>query len=269
MKVAALQYTASADLEANLSKLESMLETCHKTKVDMCLLPENFALMPVSSSQKLAIQEHHQKGRVQDWLAKMSAKFGLYLIAGSFPIESNDPKRPYARCLVYDNTGCLISYYDKIHLFDVGVSANESYCESTDTMAASKPVIVDIKGFKVGLSICYDLRFPELYRYYQTQGVELIVAPSAFTYVTGKAHWDTLLKARAVENLCYLLAANQTGVHDNERRTYGHSKIIDPWGADLIQLAEEEGIISYQISKEVIASIRERFPAHTHRVNFL
>lgn len=265
MKVAALQICASSNLEENLKKVELFLKECVEQKVVLCVLPENFALMAVSTRDKLAIQEHQDDGPVQSWLKDMSKKYQLWLVAGSFPIHSSDSSRPFARCLVYNPDGNLTCYYDKIHLFDVEVSSDESYLESNDTAYGNLPVTFNINDFKVGLSICYDLRFPELYRFYQEANVDLILAPSAFTYETGKRHWDILTKARAIENLCYLVAPNQTGVHDNGRKTFGHSQVIDPWGNVLANLQQEEGLAIAELSKKHLLKIRKTFPATKHR----
>ncbi|NVJ68403.1 MAG: carbon-nitrogen hydrolase family protein [Gammaproteobacteria bacterium] len=256
--------TSSDSVQENLAKIERILEQATET-FDLLVLPENFAQMASRAKDKLITQEFFGNGVVQDWLAKISKQYQCWLVAGSFPIRSEDENRPFARCLVYSPKGEFDSYYDKIHLFDVAVSEAEAYCESNDTFAGNKPQLIEISGYKVGLSICYDLRFPELYRLYQEKGADLILAPSAFTYATGKCHWDILLKSRAIENLCYVAAANQTGVHANGRRTYGHSKVISPWGETLAKLAQEEGLLFCQLDKQKLASVRERFPALTHR----
>lgn len=264
MKIALVQITSSDSLQDNLSKIEKLV-AAQQGEFDLLLLPENFALMATSSKAKLEVQEIQGKGPVQDWLSQFSQKHQCWTVAGSFPISSDDVNKPFARCLVYAPNGELEDYYDKIHLFDVAVSESESYCESADTSAGVKPITLQIKDFKVGLSICYDLRFPELYRLYQEQSVDLVLVPSAFTYQTGKQHWDTLLRARAIENLYFVAATNQTGTHANGRQTYGHSQVIDPWGKVIAGLEEEEGIIICDISKKRLDQVRKNFPAHNHR----
>ncbi len=256
--------TSSNLVKENLAKIEKFL-ALNTEQFNLLILPENFAQMAKYAQEKLQTQEIFGQGFVQTWLSDLSKEYQCWIIAGSFPIQSEDTSKPFARSLVYNPNGALETYYDKIHLFDVAVSQSEAYCESNDTQPGLEPTIVEINSFKVGLSICYDLRFPELYRYYQQQDVDLLVAPSAFTYETGRCHWDLLLKSRAVENLCYMAAVNQTGFHANGRRTYGHSQIISAWGETVAELEEQEALFIYELSKEHLAKIRGQFPAHTHR----
>ncbi len=265
MNLAALQMTSTDSVDENLNKIESLLATHKEASIDVLVLPENFALMAKSTTQKLAIQEDFGNGMVQTWLNKVSKENDICIIAGSFPIRSRFDNRPYARCLVYDRDGSLITFYDKMHLFDVAVSNTESYCESNDNFAGNKPVVFEFEGINIGLSICYDLRFPELYRFYQQQGVDVLTVPSAFTFATGKAHWNTLLRARAIENLSYLVASNQTGTHANGRKTFGHSQIIGPWGEQLAMIEEQEGLIVQEISKAQLSKTRSQFPVLEHR----
>ncbi|WP_251358056.1 carbon-nitrogen hydrolase family protein [Kangiella sp. TOML190] len=265
MKLGLIQICGSNNVEHNLNKIEPLLRQAAEQGAQLVLLPENFALMPNHSAEKLANQERQGQGKVQAWLSRVSAELNIWIVAGSFPIQSDDIKRPYARCLIYNSQGQLDSYYDKIHLFDVAVSEQEQYLESADTQAGEQPQIIEVAGLKIGISICYDLRFPELYRYFQSQGVELALVPSAFTYKTGQAHWELLLKTRAVENLFFVAAANQTGIHANGRQTYGHSLAIDPWGKVLASLEAEEGLLVVNIEQSKLATIRRRFPAHLHR----
>lgn len=268
MNIAAVQLCSTSNLDSNLQRIEDLLSKEKNKHIDLCVLPENFALMPKFPNQKLDSQESFGFGKVQDWLGMLSRKYNFWVIAGSFSISSKNLDKPYARCLVYNPEGQCVAHYDKIHLFDVSVTNDESYCESKDTLAGHNPVVVEINEFKIGLSICYDLRFPELYRYYQEAKVDLIVAPSAFTYETGEKHWETLIKCRAVENLAYLVAPNQTGTHDNGRTTYGHSLIVDPWAKTLASLGEHEGVLLAEISKEKLKKIRNSFPALSHRKLF-
>ncbi len=265
MKLGLIQICASNDIEQNLNKLEAWLRQASEEGAELVLLPENFALMPNHASEKLATQETPGEGRVQGWLSRISAELKIWIVAGSFPIQSDDKNRPFARCLIYNPQGQLDSYYDKIHLFYVAVSEQETYLESADTHAGHQPLIIEVAGVKIGISICYDVRFPELYRYFQSEGVELALVPAAFTLKTGQAHWELLLKSRAVENLFYVAAANQTGTHANGRQTYGHSLAVDPWGKLIGAMAEEEGLLVVDIEQAKLAAIRSRFPAHLHR----
>ncbi len=265
MKLALLQITSSHRLNENLEKIKCLLLDAKQQGAKVVVLPENFALMQKHSSEKLALQEALGNGPVQDWLQKVSSELSLWIIAGSFPISSGDKNKPFARCLVYNPSGQLVTFYDKIHLFDVELANGETYLESEDTSAGDSPQLLTIDDFTIGLSICYDLRFPELYRYYQKQGADIVLVPSAFTQKTGEQHWQLLLKARAVENLLYLAGVNQTGIHSNGRQTYGHSQLIDPWGKLVASLQQQESVLVIELSKQKIDAVRSRFPAHLHR----
>lgn len=265
LKIGLIQMCSSNSWDLNRRKIESLLENPDLNSSDLILLPENFACMQNSREEKIEIQENHNEGPVQEWIKSISKKFGIWLVAGSFPISSQVKGKPFARCLVSNPDGEFEAHYDKIHLFDVEVAQGESYFESEDTQSGDSPQIIEVKGVKIGLSICYDVRFPELYRDYQQSGVQLVLVPSAFTFNTGKLHWDTLLSARAIENLFYVAAANQTGTHPNGRATYGHSQIVDPWGKVMVQLDSNEGFITADIDVAHLSAIRNSFPSHNHR----
>jgi predicted amidohydrolase len=207
---------------------------------------------------------------VQDFLAATAARLGLWIIAGSVPIARGAGERSAQACLVYDDAGKRVARYDKIHLFDVELPGRgESYRESSTMAPGNQVVTLDTPAGRLGLSICYDVRFPELYRRLQAAGAQWLIVPAAFTAASGEAHWEVLLRARAVENLCYLVASGQCGEHPSGRRTWGHSMIIDYWGRILAQLADGEGVITAALDLDAQADARTRFPALTHRVALL
>lgn len=264
--VAALQMISSDVLQQNLVQLEGLLAEAVTQGAQLVVLPENFALMPKQSSQLLPLAEDLGAGPVQDFLARLAKKHGCWIVAGSLPIRSACADKVYATCLVYDDSGQQRAHYYKIHLFDVEVADQTGrYCESDTFAPGEKTVVLDTPFGRLGLSICYDLRFPELYRQLLQQGAELIVAPSAFTEVTGRAHWSLLCRTRALENSCYLIAANQGGLHINGRSTYGHSMIVDPWGEVLAELNSGSGIAVVRLTKTQLNKVRTSFPVIKHR----
>ena len=264
--VAALQMVSGDVLEQNLRRVEELLEEAVTKGAQMVVLPENFALMPRHSEQLIAISEVLGKGLVQHFLSALAKKHHCWIIAGSLPIRVPNSEKVYAACLVYDDSGQQLAHYYKVHLFDVDVADNkERYRESDTFLAGEKAVVVKTPFGMLGLSICYDLRFPELYRQLLQLGAEFIVAPSAFTQTTGRAHWSLLCRTRAVENSCYLIAANQGGDHKNGRSTYGHSMIVDPWGEVLSELKTGEGVVLETLTKNKLNKIRTSFPAIEHR----
>lgn len=265
VKVALIQMTSSSEVDDNLASAENLIESAAAQGVQLVVLPESFALMEKYHGQKLEHVERDGHGQIQDWMSSLAKKLKLVLVGGTIAVESEVENKPYARCYVYQEDGSLLTHYDKIHLFDVSVKEGESYSESSNTLAGSDPVVFNWQGVTFGCSVCYDLRFPELYRYYQTHNVDVILAPSAFTLATGKVHWKLLLQARAVENLAFVVAPNQTGTHDNQRKTYGHSMVIDPWGDVIDELQEEEGVSVATLNINKIGMIKEKFPVHLHR----
>jgi len=264
--VAALQMVSGDVLDENLACVATLLEEAVTSGAQMVVLPENFALMPKCSEQLITIAETLGDGLVQDFLSGLAKKYGCWIVAGSLPIRAPHSKKVYAACLVYDDKGQQLAYYYKVHLFDVEVADNkEQYRESDTFLAGDQAVVVDTPFGVLGLSICYDLRFPELYRQLLQQGAEFIVAPSAFTETTGQAHWSLLCRTRAVENSCYLIAANQGGMHINGRSTYGHSMIVDPWGEVLSELKTGPGMVLETLVKNKLNKVRKSFPAIEHR----
>ena len=265
-KVAVVQMCSSDQLNDNLETVSSQVMIAVSKGAQMVVLPENFALMAKHSAQLLSIAETLGKGAIQDFLSTLSKKYACWIVAGSMPIKSTLDDKVYATCLVYNEMGQQVSYYHKIHLFDVDIADEKGrYRESDTFMAGTEPVVVDTPFGVMGLSICYDLRFPELYRALLQQGAQFFVAPSAFTKLTGQAHWALLCRTRAVENTCYLIAANQGGLHNNGRSTYGHSMIVDPWGEVLSELDVSEGLIISTLKKSTLNRVRKSLPAIQHR----
>ncbi len=231
------------------------------------VLPENFALMGVTEQDKLEVAESAGGGPIQEFLAENARKYGVWLCGGTVPIESPVPGKVYAASLVYDDQGRQIARYDKIHLFDVALpDVDEQYNESETIWPGERTVVVDTPFGVIGMTVCYDLRFPELFRELVDKGAEIILVPAAFTDLTGKAHWDVLVRARAIENLCYVVAAGQGGYHVNGRTTYGHSMIVDPWGAVIDEADDHKpGAVIGEISLDCLRRVRRSFPVLQHR----
>ncbi len=263
MTLAAIQMVSSADPQTNMHSAAQLIQHAADKGAQLVLLPEYFCLMGKQDQDKLAIREADGQGPLQDFLSKQACQHGIWLIGGTIPLESPDNDRIYNSCLVYGPDGSRHARYDKIHLF--GFDNGREYFSEADTIKAGWPdtSMPILPCGPVGLSVCYDLRFPELYR--AMDGVNLIVVPSAFTYTTGRAHWDVLLKARAIENQCYVLAAAQGGRHDSGRRTWGHSVLIDPWGTPIDALPEGPGVVMGELSMDRLQRVRKALPALEHR----
>ncbi|MGH8293313.1 MAG: carbon-nitrogen hydrolase family protein [Gammaproteobacteria bacterium] len=264
-KVAALQMNSGADLGVNLREAGKLMAKAAAQGAELIVLPENFALMARTDAERLAAGELDGSGRIQDFLADKARNLRVWIVGGSIPVLAADDK-VYARCPVYNPDGKRVAYYDKMHLFDVTVNAaGESYHESRGIFPGTCAVVADTPFGKLGLSVCYDLRFPELYRELAAQGATLFTVPSAFTRTTGAQHWDLLNRARAVENLAFVIAAAQTGRHANGRETWGHSMIVDPWGEVLAQRARDPGVVMATIDGAAQQRLRQRFPVLEHR----
>lgn len=269
LTVAAIQMVSSDCVDDNLKVANRLIEEAVKEGAELVVLPENFALMSKHSEQLLQMAETIGDGPIQAFLSELSKRLGCWIVAGSLPTQSDEAERVYATCFVYNDVGEQVSYYHKIHLFDADVADNKGRYRESDTFVAGKQVVsVDMPFGLMGLSICYDLRFPELYRELLQQGVSLLVAPSAFTEITGRAHWSLLCRTRAVENTCYLIAANQGGLHSNGRATYGHSMIVDPWGEVLAEMDVREGYILASLKQSKLEEVRANVPAIRHRKLF-
>jgi nitrilase len=262
MKIAACQMVSGPDVAANLAAARRLLEEAARRGAELAALPEYFCLMGMHDSDKLALAEAEGAGPIQDMLAATARELKLWIIGGTLPIQSATAERVRNSTLVFSPAGERVARYDKIHLFAFD-NGRESYDEGKVLEAGGQPTSFAAGGVRVGLSVCYDLRFPELYRSYG--GCELLAVPAAFTYTTGQAHWELLLRARAVENQCYVVAPAQGGQHANGRRTWGHSMIVDPWGQVLDVLAEGEGVVVADVDAARLAQVRQQLPALAHR----
>ncbi|MGH8506409.1 MAG: carbon-nitrogen hydrolase family protein [Stenotrophobium sp.] len=271
MKIAAIQMNSVDDVAANLRAAGRLLTQAAQAGATLALLPENFAFMGAHETDKLAHAEPEGNGPIQTFLAQTARQLSLWIIGGTVPLAvPGDAGKVYAANLVYDAQGVRRARYDKIHLFDVEIlreGASERYRESNSIAFGDvRAVVADTPAGKLGLSVCYDLRFPELYRALVADGAQLLSVPSAFTEKTGAAHWQPLLRARAIENQCYVIAAGQSGTHPGGRRTGGHSMIVDPWGEILAEQQQEgEGLVLAAIDCEQQARIRASFPSLNHR----
>ncbi len=267
-QVAAIQMVSGASIGPNLLMAKNLIQKAVDQGARLIILPENFAYMALESKDIHCVSEVFGNGRIQDWASKISEELGIWLVAGSVPIQTEpQSNRVRSACLVFDDQGLIKARYDKIHLFDVTIFASgERYCESENVEPGDEIVVVETPFGKLGLSICYDLRFPELYRKLREKGAEILLVPSAFTKATGQAHWKPLLLARAIENQCVVIAPGQGGVHENKRETFGHSMIISPWGN--IQACLETagpGIALAEIDPLQWQILREDFPVFEHR----
>lgn len=261
-RIAAVQMASGPQVAANLNEAGRLIAMAAEQGAKLVALPEYFAIMGMNERDKVAIRETPGAGPIQDFLSAAARRHGVWIIGGSAPLAAEDPARVRNSCLVYDDRGTLVSRYDKIHLFSFQSGA-ESYSEQRTIEAGQDVVTVDTPFGKIGLAICYDLRFPELFR--AMAGVDIIVLPSAFTETTGKAHWETLIRARAIENLAYFMAPAQGGYHVNGRETHGHTMIVDPWGTVLDRLPRGSGVVVADVDLEHLRRLRLSLPALTHR----
>ena len=262
-KVAAVQMVSGAEVPGNLAVAGELIAQAAGAGARLVALPEYFCILGRRDRDKVGVREDDGRGPIQDFLAEAAAKHKVWLVGGSAPLACADPDKVRNSCLVFDDAGRRVARYDKIHLFGFDLGT-ERFQESRSIEPGSDVVTVDAPFGKLGLSICYDLRFPEMYR--RMGAVDIILVPSSFTATTGKAHWEMLLRARAVENQAYVLAPAQGGHHENGRDTWGHSMIIDPWGEVLALLAEGPGVVTAEIDHAEIARVRRSLPALTHRV---
>ncbi len=270
MKVAAIQMVSGTQRDDNLRAARLLLEQAALGGAELAVLPEYFCMMGHRDTDKLALREPAGDGVIQRFLADTARALHLWIVGGTLPVQTTEPDKVRNTTLVFDPTGACVARYDKIHLFCFD-NGQESYNEGRVIEAGDRPVQFDLVArdghrWRVGLSVCYDLRFPELYRAHAQAGSDLLLVPSAFTHTTGEAHWEVLLRARAVENLAYVLAPAQGGRHENGRRTWGHSMLVDPWGNVMGQQAEGPGVVAGDLSAERLRSVRAQLPALTHRV---
>ena len=267
MRVAAIQMTSGHDIQANLEVANRFLEEAATQGAVFAALPENFAFMGLNSGDKRAIAEPDGAGRIQNFLSDTARRLKLWIVGGTVPLRQGADGRVAAASLLYKADGQRAARYDKIHLFDVDVpGSTESHRESAHTVAGQEPRVVETPLGKLGMAVCYDMRFPELFRVMSRQGADLFVVPSAFTVPTGKAHWEALLRSRAIENLCAVIAPAQWGTHPSGRATYGDSLIIDHWGKVLARLPEGQGCVVADIDAAGRMDARARFPSLEHRV---
>jgi predicted amidohydrolase len=262
IKIAAIQMASGPQVSANLNEAERLIEVAANQGAKLVALPEYFAIMGLKETDKVAVKEDEGEGPIQAFLSKMAKKHKIWLIGGSVPLTSNFPNKVRNSCLVYDDKGKQVARYDKIHLFGLDLG-NEHYHEEKTIESGNEIQVVDTPFGKVGLSICYDLRFPELYR--AMGEVNIIVVPAAFTDTTGKAHWETLIRARAIENLSYVIAPAQGGYHLSGRETHGNSMIVDPWGVILDRLPRGSGVVIATMNPQYQQSLRKSLPALNHR----
>jgi len=263
VQLAAVQMVSTPDVSTNLAQAGELIAQAAAGGAQIVLLPEYFCFMGFKDSDKVALREAPGDGPIQAFLADAARRHGVWLIGGTLPLVAPEPERVLNTTLVFDPQGLQVARYDKIHLFSFSKGADQ-FDEARTIRPGDQPCSFPSPAGRVGLSICYDLRFPELYR--ALGDCALMVVPSAFTYTTGRAHWELLLRARAVENQCYVLAAAQGGKHDNGRRTWGHSMLIDPWGEIVAELDEGPGVVLGLLDPERIAEVRLSLPALRHRV---
>lgn len=262
--LAAIQMTSGSRVDANLREAGRLVAEAAERGAKLAVLPENFAIMAENDAQRRAAGEADGSGPIQNFLVETARANKLWLVAGTIPLQAEGGK-VHAACLLYDDRGERVARYDKIHLFDVELGNGERYYESNGIEAGTTPVVVDTPAGRLGLSVCYDVRFPELYRQLLDAGAEIVAIPSAFTAYTGRAHWETLIRARAIENLFFVIAAAQTGRHPNGRETYGDSMVVDPWGEVLARQAQGPGVVVAECELEKLHSVRQRFPSVEHR----
>lgn len=262
IRVAAVQMASGPSVSANLEEALRLIEEAMSRGAKLVVLPEYFCVMGMKDTDKLVVRESPGEGMIQQFLSDTAKRLGIWLVGGSVPLVSPVLDKIYNSCLVYDQQGKLAARYDKIHLFGLALG-NENFAEKRTIEAGNRVVALDTPFGRMGLSICYDLRFPELYR--MMGKVDIILAPSAFTAITGKAHWETLIRARAIENQAYLIASAQGGFHVNGRETNGDSMIVDPWGVILERLPRGAGVVVADIDRTYQTSVRNSLPALEHR----
>ncbi|MBE7479445.1 MAG: carbon-nitrogen hydrolase family protein [Polyangiaceae bacterium] len=267
LRVAAVQLQSQEDVGENLERCRHWVRRAAERGAKLVLLPENFAFMgPEADKRSIAEKIGDPGAPIQTALAAMAKESGVVLVAGGFPEASGDERRPFNTLAVYGADGTLAGSYRKIHLFDVRLPDGSEISESAATTAGREPQVIDVLGYRLGLSICYDLRFPELYRALADRGAEVLLVPAAFTLLTGKDHWHVLLRARAIEAQCFVLAAAQWGTHPKGRTTYGHSLLADPWGTVIAEASDGPGVVVAELDPAVLARVRANLPSLTHRV---
>jgi predicted amidohydrolase len=261
-KVAAIQMASGPNVAGNLSEALRLIARAAEQGASLVVLPEFFAIMGMNEQDKLEVCEQPGSGSIQSFLSEAARTHKVWLIGGSIPLAADTPDKVLNSCLVFDDKGEQVARYDKIHLFNLSLG-NEHYDEAKTIEPGRKIVVVDTPFGRIGLAVCYDLRFPELFR--AMKDVDIIALPAAFTETTGKMHWEVLVRARAIENLAYVIASAQGGYHVNGRETHGHSMIVDPWGRILDKLPRGSGVVIAEVNRNYQASLRASLPALTHR----
>jgi deaminated glutathione amidase len=267
VRVAVLQMCSGPDLEKNLAEAGALLEAAARAGAALAVLPENFSFLGRAETDRIAMAEAPGQGPGQDFLAARARELGLWIVGGTLPVLEPGDARPRSASILFDSAGHAVARYDKLHLFDVRLpGADEGYRESAGTAPGRGAVVADSPAGRLGLSVCYDIRFPELYRGMTEAGLEAISMPAAFTVPTGRAHWELLLRARAVDNLSFVLAAAQWGEHEGGRRTWGDSMIVDHWGQVLARRPAGVGIVVADLDQAAQREARHRFPALAHKL---
>jgi len=265
-KISAIQMSSGPNIQANLDEAAKLIEQATSQGAELLVLPENFSQMANTDKERVSSAEEAGEGLVQSFLSTQASKNNCWIVGGTIPIKSEEAGKAYSSCLVFNDKGEQVARYDKIHMFDVRIEENnETYNESETTTAGEKVVVIDTPFGRLGLSVCYDLRFPELFRTMIDQGMEICALPSAFTAFTGQSHWEPLIRARAIENQCYMVAAAQGGYHVNNRQTFGHSMIVNPWGNILGSVGTGPGVVITEMERQVLESTRNNFQVLNHR----
>lgn len=265
MRVAAIQMASGPQLHANLAEAGRLIAEAASSGAKLVVLPENFALMPLKDADRQAIVESEGAGPIQQFLAEQARRHGVWLVGGTLPLVAGAPGKMRAACLLLNDRGERVARYDKMHLFDVALPNGEHYQESNIFEAGDQAVVVETPFGRLGLAVCYDLRFPELFRAMLDQGADIFALPAAFTALTGKAHWEALLRARAIENSAYVIAAAQGGYHASGRETHGDSLIAGPWGEVLERLPRGAGVVLAELDRARLAQVRSSLPSIHHR----
>ncbi len=265
-RVAAIQMASGSQIDANLLEVEKIVAAAVNAGAELVVLPENFAFMGKTDSDLCALCETEGEGPLQQFLKQLAKRHSIWIVGGTIPLVATDPNKICAATLIFNAAGEQVARYDKIHLFDVHLQeTDERYAESETIEAGEDVLVIDSPFGRLGVAICYDLRFPELFRKMADLGVELICLPAAFTAITGKAHWEPLVRTRAIENLSYMVAAAQGGFHISGRETYGHSMIVNQWGNILHELSQGSGFVIADLDLNHLANTRTTFPALQHR----
>ncbi|HLB56761.1 MAG TPA: carbon-nitrogen hydrolase family protein [Coxiellaceae bacterium] len=265
-KIAAIQMCSSHVVDENLATAAKLIAEAAKNQAQLIVLPEMFAIMGKKPTDKVDVKEKYGSGKIQNFLSQQAKMHNTWIVGGTIPIACEDEKKVRAASIVYDHNGNAVARYDKIHLFDVTISETESYKESDTTEPGNDIIVVDTPVGKLGLSVCYDIRFPGLFTQLMNDGAEIIAIPSAFTVKTGEAHWQALSRSRAIENFCYVVGAAQGGTHTSGRPTYGHSIIVEPWGSIIQEITELGNAIAYaDIDLKKLHEIRASVPVMQHQ----